>query len=242
MHDSSLTPDRNNNDNNDTSKAGVAWDAVYFELFDEDTARVAADRSGRATWAYLGAQQHTVEHADEICPFVQILDAPVLLMGEQLVNFFSLLDTQSPVEQVIDVPKITQDRIQQRLVDPDLRLAQMAEQLVEVPTILTLAVLAEQIVDIPVPRGRGRWRRSSRPGEGSTAPSQQIVDTPVPRGGLQGFRQGQVLALHLQFLALRIERFMDFFSHFSRSEKKVRGPFFSCRGRRGAQLMDAGGL
>ena len=88
-------------------------------------------------------------------------------------------------------------------------------------------MLAEQIVDIPVPRGRGRWRRSSRPGQGSTAPSQQIVDTPVPRGGLQGFRQGQVLALHLQFLALRIERFMDFFRTFP-GVKKSSGSSSHC--------------
>ena len=40
------------------------------------------------------------------------------------------------LEQVIDVPKISQDIIQQRLVDRDLRHTQTAEQLVEVPTIL----------------------------------------------------------------------------------------------------------
>ena len=53
--------------------------------------------------------QHTVEHADAICPFVQILDAPAPQMGEQLVHFFRFLDPQLPVEQVIDVPKISDD-------------------------------------------------------------------------------------------------------------------------------------
>ena len=57
------------------------------------------------------------------------------------------------------MPKISQDRIQQHLVDRDLRLSQMAEQLMEVPTVLSPSLLqqqlAEQIVDIPVPRGRG---------------------------------------------------------------------------------------
>ena len=78
------------------------------------------------------------------------------------------MDSEVP-EQVIDVPKISQDRIQQRLVDRDLRHSQMAEQLVEVPTVLSPSLIAEQIVDIPVPRGRG----------GSDG------------GGLQGFLQEQ---------------------------------------------------
>ena len=86
--------------------------------------------------------------------------------------------------------KITQDRIQQRLVDRDLRRTQMADQLVEVSTSLFLSLLQQQRAE-------------------------QIADNPVPRGGLEGY---------LQFLALRLGRFMDFFSHFSRSEKKVRGP------------------
>ena len=70
-------------------------------------------------------------------------------------------------ELVIAVPKIPQDRIPQRLVDP--RRPQMAEQLVEVPTVLSPSLLqqqsAEQTVDFLVP-GRG--------GGGG-------------RGGLQGF-------------------------------------------------------
>ena len=52
---------------NDTSKAGVAGDAVYFEtLFDEDP-QGCADRSGRAAWAFW--EGSAAEHADEICPF-----------------------------------------------------------------------------------------------------------------------------------------------------------------------------
>ena len=106
-----------------------------------------------------------------------------------------LVHTQTHVEQVIDVPKISQDRIQCRLVDGEMRQSQMAEQLVEVPTILSLSLLqrAEQIVGNPAPRGR-RGRRGGGvqnlfPAENSTAPvSPQIVDIPVRSGGLQGFR------------------------------------------------------
>ena len=57
--------------------------------------------------------------------------------GEKLVHFFKELGAHPPVEQVIDVPKISQDRTQQRLVDY-LRPPQMAEQLVEVPTLSSL--------------------------------------------------------------------------------------------------------
>ena len=101
--------------------------------------------------------------------------------------------------QVIDVPKISQDRIQQRLVDWDLHHSQMAEQLVEVPTVLSPSLLpqqrAEQIVDNPVPRGRrggGGGLQGFLPVQNSTAPvAAPIVDIPLRSGGLQGFRPGQ---------------------------------------------------
>ena len=74
------------------------------------------------------------------------------------------------------MPKISDDIIQPRMVDRDLRHPQIAEQLVEVPTVLFFASLQQQtvehIVNILVPRGRG----SSCSGGG---------------GGLEGFLQGQ---------------------------------------------------
>ena len=93
---------------------------------------------------------------------------------------------QSPVKQVIDVPKIPEDSIQQRLVARDSRAPQMAEKLVEVPTVLSFSSLqrsAEQNIDISVP-GRGG-------GGGEGGGAEQIVDIPVG-GGLPGFlpRQG----------------------------------------------------
>ena len=51
-------------------------------------------------------QRHFLEHMADICPFVQILGAPVPQMGEQLVHFFRSLDTQLPVEQVTDVAQV----------------------------------------------------------------------------------------------------------------------------------------
>ena len=71
-------------------------------------------------------------------------------MVDQLVNVLMIIDRSQPVaaEQITEVPKIVlQDSIPPRTV---LRSAQMAEQLVEVPTV---AFFVEQTVDIPVQGG-----------------------------------------------------------------------------------------
>ena len=75
------------------------------------------------------------------------------------MEVYRTLDLVVP-EQATDVPKSTQDGIRQRLVDQDLRQAQMAEQLVEMPEFVQFASMlqqqrAEQIVNIPVPGGSG---------------------------------------------------------------------------------------
>ena len=68
------------------------------------------------------------------------------------------IDTRTS-HQVIEVPKISLDRVPQRLVE--CRPPQMAEQLVEVPTIVSFSSLhqrnVEQITDIPVPGRGGEW-------------------------------------------------------------------------------------
>ena len=56
-------------------------------------------------------QRHIVEQLADFAPMVQILDDPVPLM-DQSVEVFRLLDIPVP-EQVIAVPKISQDSIQQ---------------------------------------------------------------------------------------------------------------------------------
>ena len=113
------------------------------------------------------AQRHVVEQLADIAPMVQILDSPVPQTSEQLLEVFWLLDTQMPVELAIAVPKISLDRIPQRSF---VLTPQSAEQLVEVPTVLTptrIALqIAEQIVDTPVPRGRVH---GSLPGQSSSS-------------------------------------------------------------------------
>ena len=99
------------------------------------------------------------------------------------------------------MPKISQDRTQQRLVDY-LRQPQTAEQLVEVPTIVSYSSLpgnVEQNVDIPVPHRRGCSGRSSRftpwTGFQQRFSGADHVENPVPRvGGLLGFLPRQASA------------------------------------------------
>ena len=119
-------------------------------------------------------QRHTVEHIVDFvrfAPMVQIFDAPVPQMVEQLPDIMRLFDTLLPVpEQVIEVPKILLDAMLTTLRD-----TQLAEQLVEVPTIVSFSLLQlimEQNVDVPV-LGRGgakRWSSRFSPEQSSTAP------------------------------------------------------------------------
>ena len=167
----------------------------------------------------LGVPRHFVEHLADLAPMVQILDIPVPQMGVELADILKCVDLQAPIEQVIDVPRISQDSIQPRSV---LRRPQTAEQLVEVPTIVSFSSLQqlsdEQIVNIPVP-GRGGGGRGgfqgSYPRQSSTAVvAEQIVEIPAC-GGPQGFPSDRVRCSvlwsnSLTFLFQLVEVFTEF--------------------------------
>ena len=142
-------------------------------------------------------QRRTVEQII----LASMLDVPVPLMEEQLlVDAFAPHDVQVP-EQVIEVAKILIDELSART---PVREPQLAEQLVEVPTIISFSSLqrnVEQFVNIPVPRGGVRRLQGFPPEQGSTAlPSEQIVDIPVPHGeSLHGFLPGHCSASSSQF-------------------------------------------
>ena len=99
-------------------------------------------------------QQRTVEQLTDVVRMVQILDIPVPQMRDQRVA--SLLHLDAPIpEQVVAVPKISSSSRRSRTV---LSEPQTAEQLVEVPTVVSFSSLqqtAEHIIDI-VPRSRSR--------------------------------------------------------------------------------------
>ena len=131
------------------------------------------------------------------------LDVPVPQMVDQLPDIEQLFRALSPdPEQVIEVPKILPLDVPVRAA---LRVTQLVEQLVEVPTTVSYSSFqrtVEQLVDIPVPgRGGGiSGLHGSLPGQSSTAlPSleriserivEQNVEFPVD-GGLQDFLPGQ---------------------------------------------------
>ena len=172
--------------------------AEYYELSSDDGRPTGGERPAALLEPW--PQGEVQRHAGIGYELAQNLDVPVLHMVEQLPDVLQFFATCLPVvaEQVIDVPKISLDRTQQRLGDC-LRQPRMADQLVEVPTIIsysTLRGLVEQNVDIPVQRGGGRSLQGLHPGQGSV---EQTVDIPVPHsrggraghGGLQGVSQGR---------------------------------------------------
>ena len=183
-----------------------AASTVHFNLFDEEDVLAARPTPLVEVRPQRGVQRHTAEQIIETFVPVQVLDAPVPQMeGEQVVEFMRKLDALALDEQVIAVPKISFDRVSKRF---PRRRTRKADQLVEVPTIISYSSLQqrtlEQIVDIPVPQGRvGRGGLgvlqgvSQRQGSPSFRGA-EFVDIPVPPGrggsgggGLQSFSQGQ---------------------------------------------------
>ena len=171
-------------------------DSVYFDLCDEYTEGARLDR-------LVGVrpqerdQRHTVEQTVDTVLFVPSLDVPVPQMENQLVDVCRLFDVIIP-EQVIEVPKISSTprpprRRRVRFVE------QTAEQLVEVPTIISYSSLqrtVEQSVNIPVPGREGHHvgLQGFLPRQRSTALHasqersserivEQIVDSRVLGGG-----------------------------------------------------------
>ena len=136
---------------------------------------------------------------------VQNLDVLVPQTVEQLPNIvqFFAAHLLVVVEPVIEVPKILPHDVPPRRLCRD---TQLAEQLVEVPTIVSyslLQLIMEQNADSPVPLGRGGRHaglQGSPPEQSSTAAlssaeriSERIVEQNVDMtvgGGLQDFRPG----------------------------------------------------
>ena len=87
----------------------------YYALSDEDEVPVWGSRPpclGEPRGPQERAQPRTVEQIAVYAPMVQILDAPVPQLVEQLPDILHFFDTLTPVpEQVIEVPKIVFDDV-----------------------------------------------------------------------------------------------------------------------------------
>ena len=154
---------------------------MYFSM-DDDGDVLARPTPVVEVRPQRGVLRHTVEHIIDVLPYVQVLMC-------LLVDVLQKIDTLTP-EQVIEVPKILPDRVPHRIVER--RPPQMAEQLVEVPAVVSFV---EQNVDIPVRRNRGAQggRQGFPPGQGSAQRAVELIVN-IPGGGLQGFfpRQGSL--------------------------------------------------
>ena len=113
------------------------------------------------------AQRHIMEDLGELAPSVQLLDLPVPQMVENVTDTLLRILDFPIAEQVIAVPTVSCASCPSRSRVPE---PQSADQLVEVPTVLTptrIALqIAEQIVDTPVPRAHDH---GSLPGQSSSS-------------------------------------------------------------------------
>ena len=124
--------------------------AQHFFLDLDEAPAAGGSRPDRLT--EVRPQERVQRYTVEQIILAPMLDVPVPLTEEQLlVDVFAPHDINF-FEQVIEVPKILIDELSVRT---PVREPQLAEQLVEVPSIISCSSLQrmEQIVNIPVPRG-----------------------------------------------------------------------------------------
>ena len=110
--------------------------AEYFELSSDDGKPTVEERP--AALLERWPQGKLQRHAGIGYEIVQSLDVPVAQMGGQLPNVVQFFAAQLPVvaEPVIEVPKILPLDVPLRRL---CRETQLAEQLVEVPTIVSFS-------------------------------------------------------------------------------------------------------
>ena len=106
-----------------------------------------------------------MEDMGNVCPFVQISVTQTVDKATGALRILDLL----VADQVIYVPTISSSSCPSRAVPLQ---PQVAEQLMEVPTVLSPALLQQQTVvqpvDIPFPRGRSGRRLQGSPSRQSS--------------------------------------------------------------------------
>ena len=140
-----------NNATGPTTPEPRAASTEYYRLDDDGDVLAARPTPFVEVRPLPGAQRHPAAHIKDIVPYVQILDVPVPQLGDWVVDLLRGIDAPALVEQVIAVPKISMDGVPQRSV---CRRSRRAEQLVEVPTMVSYSSLqqrtAKETVVIPV--------------------------------------------------------------------------------------------
>ena len=170
-------------------------EADFFDVFDEELG------GGRPPplLDMAGPQarvRRAVEKTEDFAPMVQIFDAPVPQVVDQPMDVLTRFDIPVP-EQVIEVPKIS---CPSRPLRAGLREPQTAEQLVDVPNVVSFPSLqqqtAEQLVVIPVSRrGDGGRLPGFHPGQATVQRSaEQNADIPVLRRGDSGMTGSEAAA------------------------------------------------
>ena len=106
-----------------------------FSLYDEEPGGVRPDRIATLSRPQERVQRRTVQQIVDPVPSLPTLEDPAPQMVEQLPDILHFLRALSPdPEQVIEVPKILPMDVPMRTM---VREPQLAEQLVEVPTIVS---------------------------------------------------------------------------------------------------------
>ena len=136
--------------------------------------------------------RHAVEGLGEFAPMVQILDAPVPQMVDYVAEALRLLD-RPIAEQTIEVPTVSCSPCPSRSLVP---VPQSAEQLVEMPTILTptrIALrIAEQIGGIPPSACGVSGNLQGFPPEQSSAQRTALQIADIPGRGVFDSPQGSL--------------------------------------------------
>ena len=200
-------------------KAPTPQPELFDLSFDEEPGLARPDQLSEVR-PQEQVQRHTVfQIVDAVLGF-PTLDVPAPQMVEQLPGVLQFFATRLLVvaEPVVDVPKISSEDIPTRR---SCREPQLAEQLVEVPTIL---YFLKQTVDTPARRLYGFSRnkiQQRRPSSSLTFQhSVEVFKVHAQDRVQQRPRHPQFLALQLIGSTLRIRRFKCFFSNFFSSPNK----------------------
>ena len=136
-----------------TTRRARRWSRgpTLFSLGEEPGGGRPAPLPEVACW-HVCLERHVMEDLGTVCPFVQILHLPVPQMVDYVADALRILDLPM-AEQVFEVPKISCSPCPSRSLFPE---PQSAEQLVEVPTVLS--PLAHRRADRRHSSSSGSWQ------------------------------------------------------------------------------------